>query len=349
MSVKRVWRLLRKDFKLGPRNSFFLYAVGLPVALTLIFQVAFGSLFEPKPRLGIVDAGGSEVTAAARRMEGIELTLLDDVGELKTRVKNNDLDAGLVLPPGFDEAVRAGARPKLEFYIGGESLASNRIIISVTAIDLIRGVEGLEAPIEVETVQFGEAGLPISIRLVPLLVFYALVMAGVWVPGSSLVEEKEKGTLAALLVTPVKTGEVLAAKWTLGLMFSSVMAAATLLLNRAFGPRPFDVLVVIAVAAALNAMIGLLVGVFSKTSTMLFTLIKGAGIFLFAPVIFYIFPDWPQWIAKIFPLYWIIEPIWQVSIMGEPLSKVWFELAVAAAITAALVPAIAVLSRRMQE
>ncbi|MEW5784249.1 MAG: ABC transporter permease [Bacillota bacterium] len=212
----------------------------------------------------------------------------------------------------------------------------------------MRGIEGGDAPVEVITVYFGEAGLPISLRLVPLIIFYALVMAGVWVPGSSLVEEKERGTLTAVLVTSARTNEVLIAKWALGFIFAFFMAAATLLLNRAFGPRPFDVLVVIAVAAALNAMLGLLVGIFSKSSTMLFTLIKGAGIFLFAPVIFYVFPDWPQWIARLFPLYWIIEPIWQVSVMSEPLSKVWFELAVAAAITVALVPATAFLARRIK-
>lgn len=348
MSLQRIWLILRKDLALGPRKPLFLFAVVMPVALTLIFQVAFGSLFEPRPRLGIVDAGRSEVTASARQMEGIELTLLDDVEELKTRVEKNDLDAGLALPAGFDEAVRAGEQPKLEFYIGGESLASNRIILSVTAIDLIRGVEGSDAPVEVETVRFGEAGLPISIRLVPVLVFYALSMAGIFVPGSSLVEEKEKGTLTALLVTPVRFNEVLAAKGALGFLFSTLLAAATLLLNRAFGPRPLEVLAVIAVAAALTAMIGLLVGVYSKSSTALFALIKGSGIFLFTPVAFYIFPDWPQWIAKIFPLYWIIEPIWQVSVMGEPLSKVWFELTIALAITVALIPAAVALSRRMK-
>ncbi len=348
MSLERIAKILRKDFILGPRKPFFLFAVIVPVALTLIFQISFGSLFEPRPRLGIVDAGQSEITADVKRMQGIELTLLGDVEELKTRVEKNDFDAGLVLPSGFDEAVRRGQQPKLEFYIGGESLAANRIILSVTALDLIRGIEGAAAPVEVETVTFGEAGLPIAIRLVPLLVFYALVMAGVFVPGSSLVEEKEKGTLTALLVTPVQVNDVITAKWVLGFIFSAFMAAATLFLNRAFGPRPLDVIAVIAVAAALNAMIGLLVGIYSKTSTSLFALVKGMGIFLFAPVIFYLFPDWPQWIAKIFPLYWIIEPIWQVSVMSEPVSAVWFELTIALAITAALVPAAIALSRRME-
>jgi ABC-2 type transport system permease protein len=348
MSMQRLWSLLRKEFLVGPRKPFFLWAILMPVALTLLFQGVFGTLFEPKPRLGIVDAGNSEITRAVRQMEGIQLTLLEDIRELKVRVERNDLDAGMVLPAGFDRAVRGGEKPGLEIYIGGESLASNRIILMVTALDLLRSLEGEEAPVTVELVLAGEEGLPISLRLVPLIVFYALAMAGVFVPGSSLVEEKERGTLQAMLVSPVRLKEVLAAKWALGFFFSGFMASATLLLNRAFGPRPLDVLVVIGVAAALTGMIGLLVGVVSRTSTMLFALVKGAGIFLFMPVVFYIFPEWPQWIAKFFPLYWIIEPIWQVSIMGEPLKAVAFELTVASAITLAFIPVILLAGRRRE-
>jgi ABC-2 type transport system permease protein len=346
--MPRVFRLLRKEILLGPRKPFFLWALLMPVALTLLLQGVFGTLFEPRPRLGIVDAGNSEITRAVSRMEDIQLTLLDDAGELKTRVERNDLDAGLVLPAGFDAAVREGLKPPLDFYIGGESLASHRIILMVTALDLLRGLEGGEAPVTVELVLAGEEGLPIAIRLVPLIVFYALVMAGVFVPGSSLVEEKERGTLLALLVSPVRMKEVLMAKGAMGFLFSGFMAAAALLLNRAFGPRPLDVLAVIAVAALLTAMIGLLVGVVSRTSTMLFALVKGAGIFLFMPVVFYIFPEWPQWIARIFPLYWIIEPIWQVSVMGEPLKGVALELAVATAIALALVPVVLLVSRHRE-
>ena len=68
--------------------------------------------------------------------------MLDDTEDLKTQVEANDLDAGLVLPPGFDDQVRSGSRPPLEFYVGGESLASNRIILAVTTIDLVREIEG---------------------------------------------------------------------------------------------------------------------------------------------------------------------------------------------------------------
>jgi len=348
MSLKRVISIVLKDFSVGPRKSFFIWALIMPFAMTFLFQFAFGSLFEPKPRLGLVDLGSSALIAEAQELEGFEVTIINSVDELLEKVEQHDIDAGLVLAAGFDEAVKAGEMPLLPFYMSGETLASNRIIIAVTAIEMIRALEGSEAPVEVETVYFGEPGLPISIRLIPLLVFYALVMAGMWVPSASLVEEKERGTLTAMLVTAARLNEVLLAKWLMGFLFAIFLAVVTLLLNSAFGPRPLEVIAVIVVAAALTSMIGLLIGVYSKTATMLFTLIKSLGFFLFIPVIFYIFPDWPQWIARFFPLYWIISPIWEVSVMGNSLSTVWFEMLVAVAITLAMVPILFLLKRGIQ-
>src|SRR3990172_6000021 len=132
MSLTRTFKVLGKDFRLGPRSPVFLWVLGLPLAFTLVLQVTFGSLFDPKPRLGIVDEGSSTITTAVQSMDGIQLALIDNAGDLKAQVEANDLDAGLVLQSGFDDLVRGGARPPLEFYVGGESLASNRIILAVT-------------------------------------------------------------------------------------------------------------------------------------------------------------------------------------------------------------------------
>ena len=348
MSFSRMLRVLKKEFALGPRSPFFMYTVLLPFALTAILQIAFGSLFAAQPRMAIYDAGSSAVTAEIRQIAGIDLTIVESEAELLHMVEANDFDAGLVLPLGFDAELRAGEKPVLQLYMSGESYASNRIVLSVTAIDAIRAVEGSDPPVEVSVVSFGEEGLPVSVRLIPIIVFYALVMAGVFIPGSSLVEEKEKGTLMALLVTPVKTSEVLVAKWLFGTALATVMSTVTLLLNGAMGPRPLEVFVVVLVAAMMTSAIGILVGVVSKNSTVLFGLIKGMGLILFAPAVFYMFPDWPQWIAKLFPLYWVIEPIWAVSVNSEPIASVAFELAVALAITVALFPVTLWLARRMQ-
>jgi ABC-2 type transport system permease protein len=347
MNLKRVLSIMRKDFSVGPRKPFFIWALIVPFALTLLFQFTFGSLFEPKPRLGIVDQGTSELILAARDLEGFTVTLLEDPDELLKMVESHDFDAGMVLPADFDRAVKAGEKPLLQFYMSGESLAANRIIIAVTTIDLLRDLEGATAPVVIKTEYLGDPGLPLAIRMVPVLVFYALVMAGIWVPSASMVEEKENGTLTAVLVTSARVSEVLTAKWLMGFLFALFLAVATLFLNRAFGPRPLEVLAVIAIAAALTAEIGLIIGIISKTATMLFTLIKSLGIFLFIPVIFYLFPDWPQWIAKFFPLYWIIKPIWEVSVMGQSLSSVLFEIIVSGAIILGLMLVIIMMKKRV--
>jgi ABC-2 type transport system permease protein len=346
--ITRIFLVLRKDLQLGPRSPIFLWVLILPVLITVMLQGAFGNLFDPDPRLGIVDGGASTITRAAQEIAGIEVTLLDDIDELKQKVEANDLDAGVALQPGFDVALRSGTRPPLEFYVGGESLASNRIILAVTTIDLIRAVEGTAPPVEVRVVALGDEGDPISVRLVPFITMYALLVAAVFLPSFSLADEREKHTLDALVVSPVRLGEVVVAKGILGFTLAIAMAIVTLWLNGALDAEVVPLLVVLMVAGLLLVEIGLVYGTASKDITGVFTLIKGTGFILLAPTIFYIFPDWPQWIAKLFPTYWVINPVYEVTINNAGLSAVWGELLVAVAVIAAFVGLIVALVRRLQ-
>jgi ABC-2 type transport system permease protein len=348
MNVMLALRVLLKDLRLGPRSPVFLWAVVFPVVGTLVVQLVFGSLFAPKPRLGIVDEGNSAITAAAGAIEGIELSIVGSAGELERLVREHNLDAGLVLPAGFDDRVRDGSRPLLRFFVSGESLASNRLILAVTTLELIRAVEGSPPPVQVDVVSLGVPVLPLAARLTPMLVLFALLIAGVFVPAFSLVQERESGTLSALLVTPVRGTDVLAAKATLGFVLAFVMALVTLWLNDALGARPDALLVALAVGALMLAEVGLIYGTAAKDAKVLFTLIKSLNIVLFAPVVFYIFPDWPQWIAQLFPTYWIINPIFEVAVRDATLADVGQQLAIALALCTAALPVIAILGRRLQ-
>jgi ABC-2 type transport system permease protein len=105
---------------------------------------------------------------------------------------------------------------------------------------------------------------------------------------------------------------------------------------------------VLTVAGLLLVEIGLVYGTASKDITGVFTLIKGTGFILLAPTIFYIFPDWPQWIAKLFPTYWVINPVYEVTISNAGLAGVWSELAVAVGVIVGLAGLIVLLTRRLQ-
>jgi ABC-2 type transport system permease protein len=339
--------ILRKDLQLGPRSPVFLWVLVLPLLMTLLLQMAFGSLFDPAPRLGIVDEGDSAVTAAAEGLDGIDLTLLDDEETLLRMVEENDLDGGLILPAGFDEAVRSGARPELELYVGGESLASDRIVIAVTALDLVRGMEGSTPPVDVQLVSFGEDVLPVSLRLIPAIVMYALVVAAVFLPSFSLADEREKGTIRALAISPARLSEIVTAKGVLGFLLAIPMAVFTLWLNGALRVDAASLVAVLVVGGLMMVEVGLIYGTAARNVTGVFTLIKGTAVLLMGPTIFYIFPDWPQWIARIFPTYWVINPIFEVTVDGAGIGDVAGELLIGLGVVAVLVPAVIGLTRRM--
>ena len=135
-------------------------------------------------------------------------------------------------------------------------------------------------------------------------------------PAISVVNEKEKKTLEALVVTPTTIGDVFVAKGLLGIILSLVMGIVILILNQAFGAESALLLLVLVLGAIMAAEIGLLLGVFVKKTTSLFAVVKFGGLLLYAPALIYLFPQIPEWIGRIFPTYYVIQPIVEISQRG---------------------------------
>lgn len=340
--------ILRKDIALGPRSPFLVWALVLPVVLTLLIRVVFGSLFDSEPRLGVVDLGNSQVVVAAEALEGIDVSILDDATTLRTMVESGDLDAGLVLQDGFDELVASGAQPPLGFWVGGESLASDRIILGVTTLDLIRTTSGVGSSVAVNVVPIGEEGLDLSVRMLPLLVIMAVAIAGAMVPAASIVQEKERRTLVAVLVSPATMRDVLVAKGTLGAVLAVLTGVITLIMNDAFGQEVVAVILAIALGGIMMAEVGLMLGSWAPDTNTLFTAWKGGSILLLFPVIFTIWPNLPQWIAKLGPTYYFLQPIFDLSVNGATLADVIGQLTIAAIICVALLPLVAMAGRSLE-
>jgi len=349
VNLTRTWRIMHKDLRMGPRSPIFLYAILLPVVLTFIINGVFGSLFEPTPRLGIVDEGASSIVAQAQQLEGIHVTEPSDAATLRKMVEANDLDAGLVLQSGFDEAVRNGEMPLLQFFVGGESLASNRIILSVATIDMVRQIAGDPAPVEVDIVTIGDPDqLPMASRLLPMLMIYAVFIAGAFVPASSLIEEKQRGTISALLVSPATVYEVLAAKIGVGVILATLTGVITLAINDAFGGDALALIIILVTASLMMAEVGVMLGTWAKDLNALFATVKAGAILLFYPVIFYIWPSLPQWIPKLSPTYYFLQPIFDLGVRDATLSDVWGEMAISLGFVVVLAPLVLIMARRLQ-
>ena len=348
MTAGHTATILQRDIKLGPRSPFVLWALVIPVVITLLIQGVFGGLFAAEPRLIIVDDGNSQITTDAADLEGIDVTYVDTRDEMLSMVEANDADAGLYLPAGFDEAIRNGDQPPLEFYVGGESLASNRIILGVTAIELVRGVEGSEPPVEVVVTQLGEEGVDLDLRLLPMILLMAVAVAAGFVPAASLVQEKEDRTLSALLVSPASMGDVLGAKGAFGVLLALITGFATLLLNDAILGKAGTHFVILLVASVMMVEMGLLLGMWAKDTNTMFAAWKGGGILLFLPTVFYIWPDLPQWIGMLSPTYYFIDPAFRVISEGASFGDVAGTLAIGGLIIVALAPVVVFAARRLE-
>jgi ABC-2 type transport system permease protein len=64
------------------------------------------------------------------------------------------------------------------------------------------------------------------------------------------------------------------------------------------------------------AGIGLLIGAIARDLQSFFASMKILGILLYAPALVYLFPGIPQWIGKVFPTYYLIAPIVEISQRG---------------------------------
>ncbi len=317
MSIKRISVLLGKEFLHGSRNYIFIFAIVAPLLISLIVSLIFGTFLTEKPRLGVLDVGSSQLVPMIQELDSLTTKEYSNITEIQDAVKTGAVDVGIVFPADSDSSIQDDGVTELTAYVWGESLAKNRTIITVTITNLVRELAGQESPVNIETITLGdEASVPWNDRLLPFIVLMTVFLGGLLLPATSLINEKTRKTLSALVVTPTTIGDIFAAKGLMGIILSLFMGILILVINQAFGAEPLLLTLMLVLGGIMAVEIGLLLGISVKDFTTLFTIWKMGGIILFAPVFIYLFPQIPAWIGRIFPTYYIIQPIVDLSQRG---------------------------------
>ena len=348
MNAATVFGFARKELIVGPRGMLFVMIIFFPVLVNLVIRLLFGGVFTPEPRLGIVDYGGSAMVASAIARPELDVTIYEDETELRVAVEAYDEDAGLTLSAEFDAEVRSGAMPELSFFLNGETSETDRSVLAITMVELVRELAGEPAPVEVQTVRVGSgSSIPLEERMVPLLVLIAVAFAGVFMPAASIVAEKESGTINAVLATPATSIDLVGGKGLVGFAVALLMGTATLLINSGLNESTLALVVVMAVAALMSSMFGLLLGIAVNNSNTMFSVWKSGGIIIFGPAILFLFPSVPRWIAMLFPTYYFLGPLHRMAVEGEALAPQLGDLGIALLISVALAAAVRATSHGM--
>ena len=97
---------LRRMFRVRT-NIFFVFV--FPMVLILVLGATFGG--SSSPRLGVVSTGSGPLGAALlrqlERTPHLRVVTVSDPAALLTQVERGNLAAGVIIPVGYDGAVRA--------------------------------------------------------------------------------------------------------------------------------------------------------------------------------------------------------------------------------------------------
>jgi ABC-2 type transport system permease protein len=347
MNLSRIFTLVKKEFLFGSKNFIFVMALVMPVMISLIISLLVGTLFSGKPRLGIFDQGDSRLTSGMAAQDFLLTELYTDSETLRADVERGALDMGIILPQNFDRQLQSDANPSLDVLVWGESLLKHRTVLAVALVRQLIDVAGREIPVQTELILLGEeANIPWDVRLFPLIVIVTIFLGGFMVPATSLVEEKTKRTYRALLTTPASLADVLTAKGITGVLLALFSGTLILYINSAFGAQPALLLVVMTFSAIFAAAGGIIMGVLVKDISTLFTMMKSIGIFLYAPAFILMFPEVPQWIGRLFPTYYMLNPIIELTMNNAAWGDIALDVFILIALTIALIGLAGFLARR---
>jgi ABC-2 type transport system permease protein len=220
--------ILDKDVQAFARDRFYVLVsvMGL-VAYVAVFWLLPSSVDEAVG-LGVhLEEAGPLLAGAARALgaqtEGLAIVPFEDGDELEAAVVAGDgIVAGVDFPSGFLRDVAVGEQVTVRVLLPGEAPAELRPALAGLVREVAFAVAGETPPVTppaLEDVVVGQdragAQVPLRDRMRPLFLFFVLLVE-MFALAALVASEIHERTITAILVTPARVADVLAAKATLG-------------------------------------------------------------------------------------------------------------------------------------
>lgn len=272
----RFWALSVKEVSQILRNKQLIFLLIFPPTVQLLI---YGAALNPEVqmlKLGIVDYAQSQVSrelVAALTENGIfsPETYLFDEKQLGEQVRQGDITAGVVIPPEFDRRLANGQPAEVQVLIDGVDANTAGIASGYIAQIMNQFSRQLDSNppllrIDPEVNFLYNPGLISSWFFVPGVLGLVLTLTSSLVSSSTVVREKDTGTLEQLLMTPAEAWEILLAK--IVPLFFLLMGDVFLALG--VGKLIFDLpfrgnLLVFLLISSLYICVGIGIGIFLAT------------------------------------------------------------------------------------
>jgi ABC-2 type transport system permease protein len=322
MSIRIVFSLLLHDLKMCFK-SFLVFQLFLaPLSLWLIIYLVFGQMSIGDPKIGLLENENSKLVQPF--VQNAQVSRYPAEDDMLRRLEAGKLDIAVILSPGFDELVSSSEGGKMKIFIGGSAPLQRRVQAFILLQKGVMALQDREPAIRILPEPLSGTDIkPWYYRLLPLVVLIAVMMGGIFIPATSLIDDKQRKTLQALLAAPVNTKEVLWAKMLLGGLISFLMGLMILVLNRSLSVNTVPLLAVLAIIAMSASCFGCIIGFVSKDMKSVTTLAQSLMLLMYAPAILNLFPTIPGWLQKLFPTYYFFSPLLKLADGSFRPADVW--------------------------
>ena len=255
MSFARLWAVLVKEFIQMRRDRVtFVMMVGLPIMQLVIFGFAINADPHDLPTL-IEMADTGPVSRAI--VEGLRTSTYFDVQDVVTgqaegdrALRDGTADFVVVIPRGFERDVVRGLAPQVliaadasDPAAAGAAVAALGGIVDRAVGDVLIGPlaprTATTAPVQIVVQRQFNPELRTATNIVPGLLAIIMSMTMVMITAVAIVREAERGTMEALLATPVRPAEVMLGKIAPYVLVGYVQTLVFLLAARGVFGVPF--------------------------------------------------------------------------------------------------------------
>jgi ABC-2 type transport system permease protein len=353
---------------------FFL--ILLPVVIILIVGLAFGDAGSQRVPVGVAVPGsgrlGSELRAELEASPALDARGYDDLEAVRKAVRRGVVAAGVVVPAGYDEALRAGRQADVTFVVDQTRPAPAPVRTAVaavvarqaaevraarfaaetagvpfdTALARARALAGGQERLRVEATTVGgrEDALPTGFNYTApanlVLFVFITSMAG----AAALIEARRLGVTRRLLATPTTTATVLLGealgRFAVALLQGLIIFVVGWLLFGVDWGDPPAALLLLVVFALVATGVGLLLGSVLGNAEQATSIGPPVGIALgmlggcMWPLA--IVPEPMRVLGHLFPQAWAMDAFIALIARDAGLAGITRQLAVLAAFAAVL-------------
>jgi ABC-2 type transport system permease protein len=367
----RMLALIRKEFIQIVRDPRTLYII-LAIPVIQIFLLGYTATNDVRNvPLAVFDQSrgpaARRLLDAYRAADYFRLAYdVDSEEELRKLIDDSLARAGLIIPPDFEERVLAGETAEVAFVLDGSdpnvastSLAAATLIGQEHSVQL--AVERLGASVasnpavEVRTRVWYNPDLDSAYFMIPALIGMILQLMASILTATAIVRERERGTIEQLIVTPIRSAELILAKiipYALIAFFDTIeiLVIGTLWFKVPIRGDLGLLLLLSGLFLAGSLGVGLFVSTVAKTQqeaimlvyfTMLPTIFLSGFFFPLAAM-----PRVLQWVSYVVPLRYYLIIIRSILLKGVGASAVTGEIVALAIFGAVMLTASALRFRK---